>query len=36
MATLNYPAWGNGIRYDYDIFRKVIQNCEKKNSLIIG
>ena len=30
MATLNYPAWGYGIRYDYDIFRQVIQNCEYK------
>ena len=27
MGTLNYPAWGSGIRYDYDIFRQVIQNC---------
>ena len=24
MGTLNYPAWGSGIRYDYDIFRQVI------------
>ena len=30
MATLNYPAWGFGIRYDYGIFRQVIQNCEQK------
>ena len=30
MATLNYPAWGYGIRYDYGIFRQVIQNCEQK------
>ena len=30
MATLNYPAWGYGIRYDYGIFRQVIENCEQK------
>ena len=30
MATLNFPAWGYGIRYDYGIFRQVIQNCEQK------
>ena len=30
MATLNYPALGYGIWYDYDIFRKVIENCEQK------
>ena len=30
MATLNYPAWGYGIRYEYGIFRQVIQNCEQK------
>ena len=30
MATLNYPAWGYGIRYDYGIFRQVIQNYEQK------
>ena len=30
MATLNYPAWGYGIRYDYGIFRQVIQNCEQR------
>lgn len=21
LATLNYPAWGYGIRYDYGIFK---------------
>ena len=26
MATLNYPAWGYGIRYDYGIFKQVIKN----------
>ena len=30
MATLNFPAWGYGIRYEYGIFRQVIQNCEQK------
>ena len=30
MATLNLPAWGFGIRYDYGIFKQVIQNCEQK------
>ena len=30
MATLNYPAWGYGIRYDYGIFRQAIQNYEQK------
>ena len=30
MATLNYPAYGYGIRYDYGIFRQVIQNCEQR------
>ena len=24
LATLNYPAWGYGIRYDYGIFRQKI------------
>ncbi|CAG9318472.1 unnamed protein product [Blepharisma stoltei] len=24
MATLDYPAWGYGIRYDYGIFRQMI------------
>lgn len=31
MATLNYPAWGYGIRYDYGIFKQIIKNgyqCE--------
>ena len=26
LATLNFPAWGYGIRYDYGIFRQMIQN----------
>ena len=30
MATLNLPAMGYGIRYDYGIFKQVIQNCEQK------
>jgi starch phosphorylase len=30
MTTLNYPAWGYGIRYDYGIFRQVIENNEQK------
>ena len=30
MTTLNLPAWGYGIRYDYGIFKQVIENCEQK------
>lgn len=26
LATLNYPAWGYGIRYDYGIFRQMIKD----------
>lgn len=26
LATLNYPAWGYGIRYDYGIFRQLIKD----------
>lgn len=26
LATLNYPAWGYGIRYDYGIFKQIIKN----------
>lgn len=26
MATLNYPAWGYGIRYDYGIFKQQIKD----------
>ena len=26
MATLEIPAWGYGIRYDYGIFRQVIKD----------
>ena len=27
LATLNYPAWGYGIRYNYGIFRQVLKDC---------
>ena len=30
MATLNLPGWGYGLRYDYGIFRQVIENFEQK------
>ena len=30
LATLNYPAWGYGIRYEYGIFKQVIDNFEQK------
>ena len=30
MATLNYPSYGYAIRYDYGIFKQVIENCEQK------
>ena len=30
LATLNYPGYGYGIRYDYGIFKQVIENCEQK------
>ena len=30
LTTLNYPAYGYGIRYDYGIFKQVIDNCEQK------
>lgn len=26
LATLNYPSWGYGIRYDYGIFKQLIKN----------
>jgi starch phosphorylase len=26
LATLNYPAWGYGIRYDYGIFKQLIKD----------
>jgi len=26
LATLNYPAWGYGIRYDYGIFKQIIKD----------
>jgi len=29
LTTLNYPAWGYGIRYDYGIFRQAIENCQQ-------
>jgi len=25
MATLEIPAWGYGIRYDYGIFKQIIK-----------
>ena len=30
LTTLNYPAWGYGIRYDYGIFRQAIENFQQK------
>ena len=30
LSTMNYPGYGYGIRYDYGIFRQVIQNYEQK------
>jgi starch phosphorylase len=30
MTALNYPAWGYGIRYDYGIFKQVIENFGQK------
>jgi starch phosphorylase len=30
LTTLNYPAYGYGIRYDYGIFKQVIENFEQK------
>jgi len=30
LTSLNIPAWGYGIRYDYGIFRQVIENCQQK------
>ena len=30
LCTLNYAAYGYGIRYDYGIFKQVIENCEQK------
>jgi len=26
LATLNYPAWGYGIRYNYGIFKQIIRD----------
>jgi starch phosphorylase len=26
FASLNFPAWGYGIRYDYGIFKQVIKD----------
>ena len=30
LSTMNYPGYGYGIRYDYGIFKQVIQNYEQK------
>ena len=30
LSTMNYPGYGYGIRYDYGIFRQIIQNFEQK------
>ena len=30
LSTMNYPGYGYGIRYDYGIFKQVIQNFEQK------
>ena len=30
MTTLNYPGYGCGIRYEYGIFKQVIENFEQK------
>ena len=30
MTTLNYPGYGCGIRYEYGIFKQVIENYEQK------
>ena len=30
MATVNFPSFGYAIRYDYGIFKQVIENCEQK------
>ena len=30
LTTLNYPAWGYGIRYDFGIFRQAIDNFQQK------
>jgi len=29
LTTLNFPAWGYGIRYDYGIFKQAIENCQQ-------
>lgn len=29
LATLEIPAWGYGIRYDYGIFKQVIKDCRQ-------
>lgn len=29
MATLEIPAWGYGIRYDYGIFKQTIKDCKQ-------
>ena len=30
LSTMNYPGYGYGLRYDYGIFKQVIQNYEQK------
>ena len=30
LSTMNYPGYGYGIRYDYGIFKQIIQNFEQK------
>ena len=30
LTTLNYPAWGYRIRYDFGIFRQAIENFKQK------
>ena len=30
LSTMNYPGYGYGIRYEYGIFKQVIQNFEQK------
>ena len=34
LATLEIPAWGYGIRYDYGIFKQVIDKDGKQVELV--